>query len=79
MKVKKVLGIIMGILGVVLVIIEILLKMKESMSISVIGGADGPTSIFLAGRIDGNLSILIIGVGVILMVIAGFILFKRKH
>ena len=79
MKVKKVLGIIMGILGVVLVIIEILLKMKESMSISVIGGADGPTSIFLAGRIGVNLSILIIIVGVILMVIAGFILFKRKH
>ena len=41
MKVKKVLGIIMGILGTILVIIEILLKMKESMSISVIGGADG--------------------------------------
>lgn len=79
MKVKKVLGIIMGILGLVLVIIEILLKMKESMSISVIGGADGPTSIFLAGRIGGNLSILIIIVGVILMVIAGFILFNRKH
>ncbi|EEG57590.1 hypothetical protein CLOSTASPAR_00394 [[Clostridium] asparagiforme DSM 15981] len=79
MKVKKVLGIIMGILGLVLVIIEILLKMEESMSISVIGGADGPTSIFLAGRIGGNISILIIIVGVILMVIAGFILFKRKH
>ena len=79
MKVKKVLGIIMGILGVVLVIIEILLKMKESMSISVIGGADGPTSIFLAGRIVGNISILIIILGVILMVIAGFILFNRKH
>lgn len=79
MKVKKVLGIIMGILGLVLVIIEILLKMEESMSISVIGGADGPTSIFLAGRIGGNISSLIIIVGVILMVIAGFILFKRKH
>lgn len=79
MKVKKVLGIIMGILGLVLVIIEILLKMEESMSISVIGGADGPTSIFLVGRIGGNISILIIIVGVILMVIAGFILFKRKH
>ena len=79
MKVKKVLGIIMGILGLVLVIIEILLKMEESMSISVIGGADGPTSIILAGRIGGNISILIIIVGVILMVIAGFILFKRKH
>ena len=79
MKVKKVLGIIMGILGLVLVIIEILLKMEESMSISVIGGADGPTSIFLAGRIGGNISLFIVIVGVILMVIAGFILFKRKH
>lgn len=35
---EKVLGIIMGIFGIILVIIEILLKMEESMSISVIGG-----------------------------------------
>lgn len=79
MKVKKVMGIIMGVLGAVLVVIEILLQMKESMSISVIGGADGPTSIFLAGRIGGNLSILVIIMGLILMLIAGFILFKHKH
>ena len=50
---KKRLGIIAGILGIVLAVIGIVLKQKENTAVSVIGGADGPTSIFIAGKLNG--------------------------
>ena len=50
---KKRLGIIAGILGIVLAVIGIVLK-KENIAVSVIGGADGPTSIFIAGKLNGD-------------------------
>ena len=49
---KKRLGIIAGILGIVLAVIGIVLKQKENIAVSVIGGADGPTSIFIAGKLN---------------------------
>ena len=52
---KKRLGIIAGILGIVLAVIGIVLKQKENTAVSVIGGADGPTSIFIAGKLNGCL------------------------
>ena len=51
---KKRLGIIAGILGIVLAVIGIVLKQKENTAVSVIGGADGPTSIFIAGKLNGD-------------------------
>ena len=52
---KKRLGIIAGILGIVLAVIGIVLKQKENTAVSVIGGADGPTSIFIAGKLNGDI------------------------
>ena len=49
--------------------------MQKGMAVSFIGGADGPTSIFLAGRVGGNfamvtyllsLVIILIGVGIVI-------------
>lgn len=51
--------------------------MQKGMAVSVIGGADGPTSIFLAGRVGGNfavvtyllsLMVIIIGVGIVIYI-----------
>ena len=64
---KKRLGIIAGILGIVLAVIGI------------IGGADGPTSIFIAGKLNGDNFIFMIVVGIILLILAGVIFYKRKH
>ena len=64
---KKRLGIIAGILGIVLA------------AVSVIGGADGPTSIFIAGKLNGDNFIFMIVVGIILLILAGVIFYKRKH
>ena len=33
--------------------------MQEAVAVSIIGGADGPTSIFLAGKIGGTSSMII--------------------
>ena len=74
---KKRLGIIAGILGIVLAVIGIVLKQKENTAVSVIGGADGPTSIFIAGKLNGDNFIFV--VGIILLILAGVIFYKRKH
>ena len=68
-KIIPIVSIIMGALlivqTVVPMIISLLLRMHvpESASIGIIGGADGPTSIMIAGRV-GNGSVLLIGVGI---------------
>ena len=49
--------------------------MKEAVAVSIIGGADGPTSIFLAGKVGGtssmilyllSLVVILIGVGIVI-------------
>lgn len=76
---KKWLGIMTGILGIVLTVTGIVLKQKENMAVSVIGGADGPTSIFIAGKLSRDMFIYIIIIGIILLILAGVIIYKFKH
>ena len=51
--------------------------MERSTAISVIGGADGPTSIFLAGKVGGtssmgiyllSLVVILVGVGILVYI-----------
>lgn len=42
---KKGMGIISCIIGVLLAVAGIVMKVKGTMAVSVIGGADGPTSV----------------------------------
>ena len=76
---KKRLGIIAGILGIVLAVIGIVLKQKENTAVYFIGGADGPTYIFIAGKLNCDNFIFMIVVGIILLILAGVIFYKRKH
>lgn len=81
---KKTVGIIFGIVGAVLTVIGIVLKInihrKAAVNaVCIIGGADGPTSIFVAGKLGGNFSTCAVVIGIILLVIAGFIFFRNKH
>ena len=46
-------------------------------SISIIGGSDGPTSIFLVGKL-GDGSWIIVGI-VIAVIVAGIIAWKRRR
>lgn len=52
---------------------------KEAYSVSVIGGADGPTSIFLAGRIDRALSYVVAaGAALLLLLLVGYVLWRMR-
>ncbi|MBC5713449.1 LPXTG cell wall anchor domain-containing protein [Roseburia sp. BX1005] len=75
---KKTMAIILGVIGLVLAGFSAVLKWKKQMSVSIIGGADGPTSIFLAGKIGNDFSVAGIVVGILLLVIAGLLMLRKK-
>ena len=70
---KKVLGLVGCCIGF------LLMKMKEHTTVCIIGGADGPTSIFLAGNLGGDLSISFILTGIAVLIITVICYLKRKH
>lgn len=75
---KKTMAIILGVMGLVLAGFSAILKWKKQMSVSIIGGADGPTSIFLAGKVGNDFSVAGIVVGILLLVIAGLLMLRKK-
>lgn len=76
---KKVAGIIGCIIGFLLISIGGIMKAKEYTAVSIIGGADGPTSIFIAGKLGGDLSISLILIGVVVLIMTLICYLKRKH
>ena len=48
---KKIFGIGSCIIGMLLVTSGAVMKLKGQTAVTVIGGADGPTSIFVAGKL----------------------------
>lgn len=74
---KKILVIVAGIVGLIFVIIGAALKINNN-AISVIGGVDGPTSVFVATKINSSSVRMFIVIGVILLVAAIFFYLKRK-
>ena len=75
---KKTMAIILGVIGLVLAGFSAVLRWKKQMSVSIIGGADGPTSIFLAGKIGNDFSVAGIVVGILLLAIAGLLMLRKK-
>ena len=55
-----------------------ILKLKEQMSVAVIGGADGPTSIFLAGKLGSGPVFLGMVAGIVLLAIGIFIIIRKQ-
>lgn len=77
---KKLIAALLGIAGIFCMVLGGIPQLKQGASISVIGRADGPTSIFLAGRVGDKYSIglIIAGAAAILTAIVLF-LKKRKQ
>lgn len=75
---KKVFGIGSCMMGMLLVISGAVMKLKGQTTVTVIGGADGPTSIFVAGKLNGDFSVMLILGGSVLLAIAAMIYWKRK-
>ena len=77
-KMKKILGIVAGIVGIISVIVGVALKMNNN-AIAIIGGVDGPTSVFVAGKLNSVLvSILLIAIGVVMLIVAIIFYFLKK-
>lgn len=74
---KKILVIVAGIVGLIFVIIGAALKINNN-AISVIGGVDGPTSVFVATKLNSSSVSMFVVIGVILLVAAIFFYLKRK-
>lgn len=76
---KKILGIVAGVVGIISVIVGVALKMNNN-AIAIIGGVDGPTSLFVAGKLNSVLvSILLIAIGVVMLIVAIIFYLKRKR
>lgn len=79
---KKKTGIVITVAaGALLIAAGINQKTKKAVSVSIIGGADGPTSVFLAGKVGGDFAVGLIIAGVVLMA-AGIVWWwysKRKR
>lgn len=79
---KKAIGITLSVIGIIMAAISLVFKINEQISVtksvSVIGGADGPTSIFVAGKIGGTPAIIGIIVGIVLLAIGIFIFARKK-
>lgn len=75
---KKIGIIIVAVIGILAVIYGIITKAKAAASISIIGGADGPTSIFLAGKIGDGFSLTFIVAGVVILAAALLLILRKK-
>ena len=55
-------------------------KQKSAMAISVIGGADGPTSVFIAGKVPAGLYLgsVVCGAVILIALIVAFLIWKRR-
>ena len=49
---KKVFWIVPCIVGILFIIFGGIMKAKEDTAVSIIGGADGPTSVFVVGKLN---------------------------
>lgn len=53
--------------------------MKKAVAVSIIGGADGPTSIFLAGKVGGSFSMILYLLSLVVILIGvGIVIYIRK-
>ena len=53
--------------------------MQRAVAVSIIGGADGPTSIFLAGKVGGTFSMVIYLISLLIILLGiGIVIYIRK-
>lgn len=76
---KKWIAYLTGTAAGILVLAGILFKVKKpaASSIAIIGGADGPTSVFIAGKVGDEFPVALIAAGMVLA-LAAIWLFRKK-
>ncbi len=76
---RKIIGAFIGGIGAVALLIGVIGKIKDGFSISLTKGSDGPTSVFVAGKLGTDYTNAMIIYGIVCTIISGIILFVRKH
>ena len=66
-----------GAIGALLLIWGIFTKIMEYASFSIIGGADGPTAVFIAGNLGDGFSIGVLVLGIVIIG-CSVLLWRRK-
>lgn len=67
-----IMGVVLGSLALIGYIVEKQMMIgREAASIGIIGGADGPTVVFVASKINPSISL---GIGIVLVIIIGILL-----
>ena len=74
---KKWIYMIAGVISALLLYFGITAKLNEQKAITIIGGADGSTSIFIAGKVGYGSILTVIVVGMI--IIAGIIVIIKRR
>ena len=71
-------GIAAAIAGVLLIAAGAIVRQREAVSIGIIGGADGPTAVFVAGDGVGLAAAIGIALGALILIAGAVILRKRR-
>ncbi len=78
MRKKKIAPGMLAVIAVFLILALIEEVKKKGMAVSVIGGADGPTSIFLAGKVGMGMLLPVVAVGIVIIAVCLFLVFRKK-
>lgn len=76
---RKITAVVLGVIGAVMLFVGVHFLILPGFSLSVIGGADGPTSIFLAGKISPKWPGLSAALGVVCLAVGGWNLFRTRR
>lgn len=74
-RMRRIAGIVLAVLGIAATVFGMIFKKKGQM---VIGGADGPTSVFVAGKVGGTSAAAGIVAGIVLLAVGIFMIARKK-
>ena len=66
-------------LSIIIFITGVSMKIKQRAAIGIIGGADGPTSVFIAGKVPEGLGIMGILCGILLLGAGLYLIFRKNR
>lgn len=76
---KKIWFVILSAVGILLLVWGAVLNATESSTLGIIGGADGPTAIFVTGSTGGHLAAILMVLGGVTLAGAAIAYLKKKH
>ena len=76
---KKIWFVILSALGILLLVWGAVLNATESTTLGIIGGADGPTAIFVTGDTGGHLAAILMVLGSVTLAGAAIAYLKKRR